>query len=239
LGVDSNWIFEGLYAPEDGSTEFSGGPGIGIRGESGGKSTRGRLEEGTVKKLYVVCALGALAAAGLLATGCKSAPELSKETAQSVIQAYYDHQKPAGINITVGDTGLRQGITAGYWKLTKVYPNNRWADYTLTPDGKKVLKLSDSGDVIQWRPEQDNPFSMVIVTTTANPLRVKDIQEPQDETLAGVTTAKSVSFTEAVDFKGVPQPLQDIAHNPGNHLSSHRQADLSYDGMNWTVHGIV
>ncbi|MFZ0393597.1 MAG: hypothetical protein WCF17_09905 [Terracidiphilus sp.] len=194
-----------------------------------------------MKKLFVVCALGALAAMGLglLATGCKSSPPLSKDTAAAVIQAYYNHQPPAGITITIDDTGLRQGITAGYWKLTKVYPNNRWADYTLTPDGKKVLKLSAGGDVIQWRPEQGSPFSVLIVTTAANPLKAMEVQDPQDETLPGVKMAKNVSFTEAVDFTGVPQPLEDIAHNPGNQLSTHRQADLSYDGMNWTVHGIV
>lgn len=194
-----------------------------------------------MKKLFVVCALGALAlaGAGLLATGCKSSPQLSKETAQAVLQAYYDHQTPTGITITIDDTGLRQGITDGYWKLTKVYSNNRWADYTLTDDGKKALKLAGGGDVIQWRPEQGSPFSVLIVTTATNPLQVKDLQDPQDETLPGVNVAKNVSYTEAVDFKGVPQPLQDIAHNPGNHLSSHRQADLSYDGMNWTVHGVV
>lgn len=195
-----------------------------------------------MKKLFQVCALGSLAVAGaaLLVSGCKSSPELSKDTAKSVIQAYYDHQPPAGITITVDDTGLRQGITAGYWKLTKVYPNNRWADYTLTDDGKKALKLASGGDVIQWRPDQPgSAFTVLIVTTAANSLKAKDIQDPQDETLPGVNNAKSVDFTEAVDFTGVPQPLQDIAHNPGNHLSSHRHADLSYDGMNWTVHGVV
>ena len=177
--------------------------------------------------------------AGLLMTGCKSTPELSKDTAQSVIQAYYNHQPPNALTITVGDTGLRQGLTAGYWKLTKVYSNNRWADYTLTPDGKKVLKLSGGGDVIQWRPEQGSPFSFLIVTVAANPFKVMDVQDPQDETLPGGGAAKSVGYTEGVDFSGMPQPLQDIAHNPGNHLSTHRQADLTFDGMNWTVHGIA
>ncbi|HUY95216.1 MAG TPA: hypothetical protein VMU71_07945 [Terracidiphilus sp.] len=194
-----------------------------------------------MKKLFVICALGALAAmgGGLLATGCKSSPQLSKDTAQAVIQAYYDHQTPSGITISIDDTGLRQGITDGYWKLTKVYPNQRWADYTLTPEGKKVLKLASGGDVIQWRPDQGGKFSVLVVTLAANPLQIKDIQDPQDETLPGVNAAKSVNYTEAVDFKGVPQPLQDIAHNPGNRLSTHRQADLSYDGMSWTVHGVV
>lgn len=191
-----------------------------------------------MKKLVVVCGFGALAAAGLLATGCKSTPQLSKDTAQQIIQAHYDQQAPAGITVTVDETGLKQGLTDGYWKLTKVYPNNRWADYTLTPDGEKVLKLPAGGNVIQWRPEQGSPFSVLIVTVAANHLKARDLQDPQDEVLPGASAAKSVTFNEAVDFNGVPQPLQDIAHNPGNQLSVKRQADLTWDGMNWTVHGI-
>lgn len=194
-----------------------------------------------MKKLFVVCALAALTAAGsgLLATGCKSTPQLSKDSAQQIIQAKYDQQAPTGITITVGDDGLKQGLTDGYWKLTKVYPNNRWADYTLTPEGEKVLKLSAGGNVIQWRPDQGSPFSVPIVTVAANHLKARDVQDPQDEVLAGASAAKSVAFTEGVDFTGVPQPLQDIAHNPGNRLSSQRQADLTWNGMSWTVHGIV
>lgn len=194
-----------------------------------------------MKKLFVICALGALAAAGsgLLVTGCKSTPQLSKDAAQQIIQAYYAQQAPSGFTITVGDTGLKQGLTDGYWKLTKVYPNNRWADYTLTPDGKKVMKLSAGGDVIQWRPDQGGTFSFLVVTDAANHPKAMDVQDPQDEVLPGTNTAKSVAFTEGADFTGVPQPLQDIAHNPGNRLSSKRQADLTWDGMNWRVHGIV
>ncbi|HWE85613.1 MAG TPA: hypothetical protein VG267_11765 [Terracidiphilus sp.] len=194
-----------------------------------------------MKKLFEVCALGALAAvgAGLLVSGCKSTPELGKDTAQALIQAQYD-QQPAGVTITVGDAGLKQGLAAGYWKLTKVYPNNRWADYTLTPDGKKVLKLAGGGDVIQWRPEQqDSTYSFLIVTLATNPLRAKDLQDPQDDVVSGATAAKSVTFTESVNMTGVPQPLQDIAHNAGNKLSSKKQAELTYDGMNWKLHGIV
>lgn len=194
-----------------------------------------------MKRLIEVCALGALivAGTGLLMNGCKSTPELSKDTALSLIQAQYN-QQPSGVTITVGETGLKQGLTAGYWKLTKVYPNNRWADYTLTPDGKKVLKLaSGSGDVIEWRPDQGGTFSFLVVTLANNPLKAKDLQEPQDEVLPGASAAKSVTFTESVNLNGVPQPLQDIAHNPGNKLSSKKQADLTWDGMNWKLHGIV
>ncbi|HKF46853.1 MAG TPA: hypothetical protein VKB38_05800 [Terracidiphilus sp.] len=194
-----------------------------------------------MNKLSKIFALGVLACgfAGLVMSGCKSAPELSRDRAQALIQAQYDHQTPSGITITVDNTGLRQGLAAGYWKLTKVYPNQRWADYTLTDAGKKVLKLAGGGDVIQWRPDSGTDFNFLIVTTTANTLKAKDVQDPQDEMLPDVPNARGASFTEAVNMDGVPQPLQEMAHNPGNRLSSKRQADFSLDNGQWKVHGIV
>ena len=47
---------------------------------------------------------------------------------------------------------MRMGVTDKYWDRTKIYPNKFWADFNLTPDGKKALKLQNGGDVIQWRP---------------------------------------------------------------------------------------
>jgi hypothetical protein len=172
-------------------------------------------------------------------TGCNSAPALTATSAQTVIQSHYDNQAPSGVTISVDKVGLQQGLTAGYWKLAKVYPNQRWADYALTPEGKKVLKLSSGGDVIQWRPEQDGDFHFLIETTSANTMRARDVQDPQDETLANTKTARSVTYTESVNMSGVPQPLQDMAHNAGNRLSKKRQADLSYENGAWKVHGIV
>jgi hypothetical protein len=195
-----------------------------------------------VKKVLRVYALGVvgLACAGLLITGCKSAPDLTKDNAQALIQSHYDSQSPSGVTITVDKLGLQQGLTAGYWKLTKIYPKQEgWADYTLTPEGKKVLKQANGGDVIEWRPGADGEFHFLIVTVAANTMRAKDVQEPQDEILAGVSSAKSVTFTESVNMTGVPQPLQDMAHNPGNRLSSKRQADMAFEGGSWKVHGIV
>jgi hypothetical protein len=183
----------------------------------------------------VICA----AAAGLAVTGCNSAPELTTTSAQAVIQSHYDSQSPSGVTILVDKAGLQQGLTAGYWKLTKVYANQRWADYSLTPEGKKVLKLSGGGDMIQWRPEQDGDFHFLIVTNAANTMRAKVIGDPQDEILADVKSAKSVTYTESVNMNGVPQPLQDMAHNRGNRLSSKKQADLAYENGAWKVHGIV
>jgi hypothetical protein len=182
----------------------------------------------------------ALLGTGLAFTGCKSAPELTQANAQALIQARYDQTPAVGANITVSDLGMQQGANAGYWTRTKVYPNKYWADFTLTPEGKKTVKLPGGGDVIQWRPENptDKKFSVVVVTVAANHLKVRDVQEAQDETLPGVSTAKSAQFSEAVNLDGVPQVLQNIAHNPGNKLSTKRQADFALDGGAWKLHSI-
>lgn len=192
-----------------------------------------------MKNAVKIQVLGALAflGAGLLLTGCNK-PELTQANAQALIQAKYDQTPAAGVNVTVDDLGLKQGITAKYWKLTKVYPNNKWADYTLTPDGKKVLNLLAGGDVIQWRPEQGKTTHFVVVTVAANHLRARDIKEIQDEVVAGVDTAKGTSFTESVNMSGVPEALRGMAHNPGNKLSSKRQADFSLEGGVWKLHSI-
>jgi hypothetical protein len=178
--------------------------------------------------------------AGLTMTGCKSAPELSKDNAQALIQSHYDAQAPSGVTITVDKKGLQQGLTAGYWKLTKIYPKQQgWADYTLTDEGKKALKLNGGGDVVEWRPGADGEFHFMIVTTATSGMRAKDVQDPQDEILADAKTAKSAAFTESVNMSNLPGPLQDMAHNPGNKLSSKKQADLSYENGAWKLHGIV
>ncbi len=165
-------------------------------------------------------------------TGCKSAPELTSAQAQALIQAKYDQTPAAGANIYVDDLGMRMGVTDKYWDRTKAYPNKFWADFTLTPDGKKAIKLLDGSDVIKWRPESeaDTKFSVTVVTAATNHLKAHDVQDPQDD--AG---GKGVAFTEAVSLDGVPGPLQDIAHNPGNKLSSKRQAEFALDGGAWKL----
>ena len=190
-------------------------------------------------KVFVLGTLGFLGA-GLLLSGCKSAPELTKTDAQALIQAKYDQTPAAGANITVNELGLGQGVTAKYWARTKLYPNNFWADFTLTPEGKKVVKLSDGSDVIQWRPENeaDKSFSVIVATVSANHLKAHDLKDIQDETLPGVATAKGVQFIEGVNLTGVPGALANIAHNPGNKLSTKRQADFSYENGAWKLHSI-
>ncbi|HUD74970.1 MAG TPA: hypothetical protein VMQ76_07845 [Terracidiphilus sp.] len=186
-------------------------------------------------KIFVFGVLGFLGA-GLVLSGCKSAPELTKANAQALIQAKYDQSPAVGINIAVDEKGLSQGVGASYWARTKLFPNRFWADFTLTPEGKKLVKLANGGDVIQWRPENagDKNFSVVVVTVAAHPLKVHDLADPQDE----VGGAKSVSFVESPSLEGVPNPLQLISSEPGNKLSSRHIATFVVEGDAWKLQSI-
>ena len=176
--------------------------------------------------------------AGLLLSGCKSTPDLSLADATKMIQAEYDSRPAAGAGIYVNEFGLKQGLTAKYWQLVKIYPNNRWADYKLTDDGKKVLTLQSGGDTIEWRPEQGNNSHFYVITVQTNHFKAKDVEAPQDEIVPGVTTAKSSVFNETLSLDGVPQPLVDLAHNAGNRLSSKETANFSFEGGSWKLHSI-
>jgi hypothetical protein len=194
-----------------------------------------------VKNVFKMQVLGVLAflGAGLLLTGCKSAPPLTLSYAQALIQADYNNKPAAGAGILVDDLGLKQGLTAKYWKLSKVYPNNKWADYTLTDDGKKALTLQSGGDVIQWRPDIGGASPhFYAITVATNHFKVKDVQEPQDEVVPDVTTAKSAIFSESLDLTGVPEALVDMAHNPGNKLSSKKTANFELADGVWKLHSI-
>ena len=178
--------------------------------------------------------------AGLFAAGCKSTPELTQANALAMIQAKYDAAPAAGVNITVNDQGMGAGVLAKYWVETKRYPNGFWGDFTLTPDGKKVVKLPGGGDVIQWHPEtaKDPHYAIVVTSVVTNHLKAKDIGDISDEVVAGVSTAKGASFSEAVNLEGLPGPLVDMAHNPGNKLSTKRQADFSFEDGAWKLHSV-
>jgi len=201
-----------------------------------------RFNGGKVRNAAKLLVLGALSllGTGLVLSGCKSAPDLSQADAQAMIQAKYDQTPAVGANITVDQLGLGQGVTAKYWDRTKLYPNKFWADFTLTPEGKKAVKLPDGSDVIKWRPlsETDKNFSVIVVTVAANHLKAHDLKDVQDETLPGIATAKGVQFTEGVNLDGVPGPLVNIAHNPGNKLSTKRQANFSLENGAWKLHSI-
>lgn len=150
-----------------------------------------------------------LVGSGLVVAGCKSAPELTKDQALAMVQAKYDQTPAVGVNILVDDAGMRQGITAKLWDRTKVYPNKLWADFKLTPDGKKAVILPNGGDTIEWRPANldDKTYTAVVTTVAANHLRAHDMGDLQDEMLPGADTAKSGQYTEGVNLTGVPQVL--------------------------------
>jgi hypothetical protein len=173
---------------------------------------------------------------GALLTGCKSTPDLSSANAQKLIQAKYDATPAAGANISVNDLGMRQGFTAKYWVRTKEYPNKFWADFTLTPDGKKAVALPSGKDVIEWRPESadDKNYAITVISVATSHLKAKDVKDPQDE----VGGTKSTTYTESVSLDGVPSGLQEIAHNPGNQLSVRRTATFAVDGGAWKLESI-
>jgi hypothetical protein len=173
---------------------------------------------------------------GLLLSGCKSAPDLTQANALAMIQAKYDATPATGATIMVNNQGMLDGITAKYWTRTTIYPNKIWADFTLTADGKKAIKLSNGGDVIQWRPEtaDDKQYALVMTTVVANHLKAHDLAAIQDD-----PGGKGVSFTESVDLTGVPAPLQNIAHNPGNKLSTQRQAEFVLADGAWKLQSIL
>lgn len=187
-----------------------------------------------VVKMNVFLAL-AIMGAGMVVTGCKSAPELTQAQALAMIQAKYDATPAVGANIVVDNGGMVQGATAKLWNRTTIYPNKYWADFTLTPDGVKAVKLTGGGNVIKWRPESptDTKYTYVMVTVAANHLKARDIKDIQD-----VGKTKTVTFTEGIDLTGVPAVLAGIAHNPGNTLSTTRQADFVLDNGAWTLQSV-
>jgi hypothetical protein len=178
----------------------------------------------------------ALLGVGIVLAGCKTAPELTAANAQALIQAKYDAMEATGAGIVVNDLGMRQGATAKLWDRTKVYPNKYWADFTLTADGKKAVKLPGGGDVIQWRPASadDQTYSIVVTAITSNHLKARDVADPTDD----VGGTKSAVFNESLNLDGVSNTLQDIAHNPGNKLSSKKTATFALENGAWKLQSI-
>ena len=197
---------------------------------------------GKVKNTLNLKSFGVLAlvGAGLIFAGCKSAPELTQANALAMIQAKYDQTPPAGYNVVVDDNGMGEGVVAKYWVGAKRYPNGYWADFKLTPEGAKLVKLTGGGDVFQWHPDKpkDPHYAVTMTTIAAHHLKAHDVTDIQDEILPGADTAKGVSFTESVSLEGVPDLLQGIAHNPGNKLSVKRHAEFILDGDSWKLKSI-
>ncbi len=182
----------------------------------------------------------ALLGVGLAVSGCKSAPELTQAQALTLIQSNYDQAAPVPVTIMVNNDGMVQGAVAKYWNRTIIYPNKYWADFKLTDEGKKLVKLPAGGDTIQWRPDSldDKNYMVRMNSVQTNRLKARDIGDVQDEMVAGVDTAKGASFIEAVDMTGLPDTLQQIAHGPGNQVVDKRHADFALVNGAWTVHSI-
>jgi hypothetical protein len=199
-------------------------------------------EGGNVRNMlnWKVLAVLAVMGFGLAGVGCKSAPDLTPTQALALVQVKYDQTPPVGTTILVNEAGVRQGVSAKLWERTKVYPNKLWADFKLTPDGKKAVTLPGGGDVIEWRPanQDDKNYTIVVMTVPANHLRAHDMGDLQDEMLTGSAASKEGKFTEGVNLAGVPQALQDIAHNPGNKLSTKKQADFALENGAWVLKSI-
>ncbi len=180
-----------------------------------------------------VLGMVSLLGAGLLLTGCKSAPELTQADAQAMIQAKYDQTPAAGAEIMVDLDGMARGLSAKYWNRTVLYPNKYWADFTLTPEGKKVVKLKNGGDVIQWHPLNagDKNYAIPVITVATNHLKAHVVSDPQDD----VNGTKTASYMEIVVLDGLPNDLKIMADGPGNRLSSKHIATFAVDGGAWKL----
>lgn len=167
--------------------------------------------------------------------GCKSAPDLTQDQAKAMIQARYDKSPGTVFNIAVDDIGMQKGVNAKYWVGVKRYPNGYWGDFKLTPEGMKVLKLQNGGDTIQWHPDTPKApeYSIVVVPLALSKLKARSIGDVQT-----VADTRTVTFMEDVDLSSLPAPLQDIAQNPFNQLSTQRMATFVLSNGAWTLQSI-
>jgi len=186
------------------------------------------MHAGRLSAMAILCA-------GMLAVGCKSAPDLTRDHATAMIEANYAQAAPVPTTVVVNDLGMREGITAKYWQGVKEYPNGYWADFKLTNDGKKLLKLTTGGDTIEWRPNGPNDLNYAVIMTTVatSRLNAQDIGDVEDN-----GNGKVVEFTEAVDLNGLPDALQKIAQNSGNTLTTQRQANFVLKNGAWSLQSI-
>lgn len=182
-------------------------------------------------KLFALVMMG-IVGAGLLLTGCKSAPELTQAEAQAMIQAKCDQMPPTGAVILVDEQGLARGVSAKYWDRTKVY-NRFWGDFTLTAEGKKVLKLEKGGEVIHWQPLNagDKNYSFAVVTVAANHKKAHVTGDPQDD----VGSTKTVTYEENVNLDGLPNDLKIMSSAAGNRLSTKHVATFALDAGAWKL----
>lgn len=177
----------------------------------------------------------AILTTGTFVGGCKSAPPLTQTDAQAMIQAKYDQTPPQPFTIALNDPGMQQGVSDKFWQGVKKYPNGYWGDFKLTDLGKKQVKLSDGSDVIKWRPDGPNDlrYAYNMSTVALTHLKARGLGEIQD-----VGPTKVVGYYEDVVLAGVSDSLATIAHNPGNELSTHRQATFVLENGAWKLQSI-
>jgi hypothetical protein len=176
----------------------------------------------------------AILSIGAFAGGCKQAPPLTQADAQAMIQAKYDQMPPQPFTIVLTDTGMQLGVSDKFWQGVKKYPNGYWGDFKLTDLGKKQVKLTDSSDVIKWRPDGPNDlrYAYSMSTVALNHLKARNLGDIQD-----VGPTKVVQYYEEVVLN-VSDLLSKIAHEPGNELSTHRQATFTLDNGAWKLQSV-
>lgn len=171
-------------------------------------------------------------------TGCK--PELENDQALALIQAHYDHTAAAPLTFKVDQTALADGVKAKYWEISKRYPNDLWADFKLTDEGKKLVKLPDGKDVFEWRQDPSGKFQFEMTTVTPLKFKARDVREIRKEVVPGVKgPGRVVVFMEAHDLSPLPNDLQNIIlENANNQIAEKRQADMDFENGAWAFHDI-
>jgi hypothetical protein len=189
-----------------------------------------------VRNAVKVQALAAWVVLGMgFVAGCKSAPELTSDQAKTMIQAKYDADPGAPFDIAIDDRGMQQGVSAKYWAGVKRYPNGYWGDFKLTDDGKKVVKLPKGGDTIEWRPDspKDPNYSVIVVPLVVSHFKARSVGDVQN-----LGDTRTVTFMQDVNLDGMPAPLQAIAQDPVNRLTSQHQATFVLTNGAWTLKSI-
>ena len=84
--------------------------------------------------------------------------------------------------------------------------------------GKKLIKLSSGNDVIQWRPSSPTDKAFL---HRCHHYCLEASQSSRHQGHSGCRRQdQDGRIHEGVDLSDLPQPLVDIAHNPGNQLTT-------------------
>ena len=74
---------------------------------------------------------------------------------------------------------------------------------------------------------------LLIQSTDKVKLRARDLGDIQDS-----GDNKTVSFVEELNLSSIPAPLADIAHNPGNRLTTKKTAEFVLNNGTWALQSI-